>query len=338
MQVLTPPAGPCGGPFPGFIPGSRCFAPPLPAGAGRSEHGAGLLNGKVYVVGGKDVNGVALNSVWEFTPVASATPCPMNGTWVQVASLPTARRQLAVAVVGGNLYAIGGLTAGNTVSSEVDVFNGTTWSTAASLPFPVAAAAASGYHTVVLVAGGDTSGAGTATNQVQLYDPATAAWYEGGTDVYPTSLSPWMGTSSPVVIPNLTYPRYGLTAVTDFYGSFVMVERGRVAGVDTDASEELIINFDPFEWLDTGGVGTPGMGSCVASLPNEPATGNQAWLAAGLETTSSVRSNFSAYEGFTAGIPIPLLPIPISWGAAAGTTQTVNLNNGAVVIGGNDCP
>src|SRR5262249_39908520 len=71
---------------------------------------AAANNGKIYAVGG-NTSTTDLTTVEEYDPLTNAwtncgTPAPGNGCH----SMPTARRQLAVAAAGnGKLYAIGGL-------------------------------------------------------------------------------------------------------------------------------------------------------------------------------------------------------------------------------------
>jgi N-acetylneuraminic acid mutarotase len=57
------------------------------------------MDGKIYVVGGA-TGGVQISDIDEYDP--------QTGEWTSVAQMPTARERLAVAVINGRLYAIGG--------------------------------------------------------------------------------------------------------------------------------------------------------------------------------------------------------------------------------------
>ncbi len=68
-------------------------------GGGRHGVAAGVIDGKIYVVGGQ----TGSNSTTTFDIYD-----PGTDTWSMGAAMPTSRTDVAVAVVGGNLYAIGG--------------------------------------------------------------------------------------------------------------------------------------------------------------------------------------------------------------------------------------
>ena len=62
---------------------------------------APAVNGKIYVIGGRETNqGPAVSAVEEYDP--------MTDTWTKKTDMPTARGAMAVAEVNGKIYAIGG--------------------------------------------------------------------------------------------------------------------------------------------------------------------------------------------------------------------------------------
>ena len=63
------------------------------------SHSSPVVNGKVYVMGGNDLN-QSLNIVEAYDPATN--------TWEQVKNMPTARESLATVQVKGKIYAIGG--------------------------------------------------------------------------------------------------------------------------------------------------------------------------------------------------------------------------------------
>ena len=100
------------------------------------------------------------------------------GAWVSRASMPTARRALAVAVANATLYAIGGANASGTVLRTVQAYNPTTnaWTTKASIP--AARQGGNGAVTIngtVYLSGGEDA-AGALTRTLYAYNVATNVW------------------------------------------------------------------------------------------------------------------------------------------------------------------
>lgn len=100
---------------------------------GRHHAGIASLNGLLYVVGGftKSLLSVwhAVATVYQYNPVTQE--------WRELASMPTARGALGVAVHQNRLYAIGGYD-GKHNSGAVEIFNPqtNTWSSGAPMPMP----------------------------------------------------------------------------------------------------------------------------------------------------------------------------------------------------------
>ena len=93
----------------------------------RGGLGVVALDGKIYAIGGKTVNGfVGTNEQYD----------PKTDTWVTLEPMPTSRAYFAIAAYQGKIYCVGGLnTAGSCSVNEVyDTVTGS-WSTKASLPF-----------------------------------------------------------------------------------------------------------------------------------------------------------------------------------------------------------
>jgi N-acetylneuraminic acid mutarotase len=88
------------------------------AGGPRQEHGVAALNGEVYVVGGirPDESG-AMTTVTDVEVYD-----PARDTWEHAAPLPVAMNHPNLAVVGGRLYVLGGLSGGASWEALGDSF------------------------------------------------------------------------------------------------------------------------------------------------------------------------------------------------------------------------
>jgi N-acetylneuraminic acid mutarotase len=122
----------------------------------------------VYFLGGNTVAG-DVNTVEAYSQ--------LRNNWTTLAPMPTARRDLAAATVGGRIYAIGG-ELGATVLNTVEVYNPATntWSTVGPMPTTrdelgvTAAPCLSGTGTCVYAVGGENA-AGASLNTFEAYTP-----------------------------------------------------------------------------------------------------------------------------------------------------------------------
>ena len=140
----------------------------FPEGLSGINTSVAVSGSAAYVLGG-NLQGVPTATV-EMT---------LGTTWATVASLPDARRQVAAATDNaGLIYAIGGLTALGSITSEVDVYNplSNTWTVGAPLPAPVSGAAAvTGPNGLIYVIGGsDVNNHASAV--VDAYNPGSGTW------------------------------------------------------------------------------------------------------------------------------------------------------------------
>jgi N-acetylneuraminic acid mutarotase len=129
-------------------------------------------SGQAYAIGGVNGSGTNLSSVERYNA--------STGTWTTVASLPASRSGAAAAFDGsGSIYVVGGSatvngTAGTTTLYKYNVA-ANTWTTLASLPYPVRdAAAVFSPDGELQVIGGTSNGSTIAT--VETYDPASNTW------------------------------------------------------------------------------------------------------------------------------------------------------------------
>jgi Kelch motif len=143
-------------------------------------NGTATGNDVLYAIGG--TNGTSVLGTCEMYDVA-------NGTWTEMAPMPTPRAYLAV--VGGTdskIYAIGGADASGNPLATVEVYNPQTnsWSEGPSLNTPRShLAAILAYLDDIFVAGGDGA-SGTPLNTTELYSLSTQG-----------SWIPWLPMNTP---------------------------------------------------------------------------------------------------------------------------------------------
>ncbi len=110
------------------------------------------------------------------TTLTSTKKFTVHNSWASGAAMTTATSFSASAVLGGDIYVIGGANASNTVISTVQIYNPTTntWSTGTPLPTATQHASAVVINNVLYVFGGDN---GTSfADAVWAYDSKTKAW------------------------------------------------------------------------------------------------------------------------------------------------------------------
>ncbi|HEX4697625.1 MAG TPA: kelch repeat-containing protein, partial [Candidatus Udaeobacter sp.] len=128
----------------------------------RQELATGVLNGKVYVIGGYDSDADSTGTVQVYNPTTD--------TWTLAQALPIAVNHNAAAVVGGKLYSFGA----NVGETFVYDPNSNSWSARASSHYVHRGTAAVGViNGKIYVAGG----AGTPSErEVEVYDPVANTW------------------------------------------------------------------------------------------------------------------------------------------------------------------
>ena len=117
--------------------------------AKRSYHGAAVLDGKVFVVGGSDSDrGKSTADVAQYNPA--------DRSWSTAAPLSGPRQGVATVTLGRYLYAIGGFGSSNKCKSRVERFDprANAWQTVRPLPAPRSGAAAVVLHGYIYVVGG----------------------------------------------------------------------------------------------------------------------------------------------------------------------------------------
>ena len=126
----------------------------------------GVIEGKIYNVGGHSTKVVGNNQVYD--PVADA--------WTTGAPLPTPTLNAASAVVKNILYIFGGSSTSG-ITNEVWAYNPktNTWTTKATMPTARQGAVAVMENNIIYVIGGNTASK-TRLSTVESFNPATNDW------------------------------------------------------------------------------------------------------------------------------------------------------------------
>jgi N-acetylneuraminic acid mutarotase len=148
------------------------WVPRAPMPTARSGGGAGVIDGKIYVAGGRPPRGSDL-AVYD----------PSADEWTALPDLPTQRNHLGVAAIDGRLYVAGGRFGGGVGSEMTDVLEiydprTNEWSRGAPLPAPragVASVAANGCLYLIGGEGNDADPRGI-FDRNEVYDPGTNTW------------------------------------------------------------------------------------------------------------------------------------------------------------------
>lgn len=221
---------------------------------------------------------------WSFTGLVRGQN---GGTWQLLAPMPTARQEVASAVLDGKVYVLGGFDADGFSSALVEVYNPATdtWSSVHPLPSAV-------NHNSAAVAAGKLYSFGASGTAAYVYQPASDSWapiasmhfqhgetpavgvfndkiyVAGGTNfgVSETDLEVFNpATNAWTVLASMSVPR-NHTAGAFLNGKFY-VAGGRGVGGAADAFE----SYDPQtnSWTTRPSLPTPRSGVAVAALDGE---------------------------------------------------------------------
>jgi N-acetylneuraminic acid mutarotase len=144
----------------------------------RIDFGVGVVNGKIYAIGGyKPGSGyLAVNEEYD----------PINNTWIAKSPMPTTRYGFSVAVVNGKIYAIGGVgtyDSGNLKIVEEYDPAADNWTTKTPMPTGRSHCAIQAVSNKIYAIGGYRYYSispgyydGTVTDKNEEYDPAIDSW------------------------------------------------------------------------------------------------------------------------------------------------------------------
>jgi len=139
---------------------------------------AGVVNGKIYAIGGAlSLTGAYYSTVEEYDPATD--------TWTEKTKMPTARNGLAAAVVQDKIYVVGGEPRAQASLATVEMYDPATdtWTPKANMPRKRTFLGACGVGGKLYVLGGVTAGDPAAEfcpPALDVYDPATDTWTTKG--------------------------------------------------------------------------------------------------------------------------------------------------------------
>jgi N-acetylneuraminic acid mutarotase len=183
---------------------------------------AKFINGILYVIGGDETVLYDIDKVYNPQGVVTSNEAysPETNSWTIKSPMPTPRDHLSSAVIGENIYVLGGrqpdigpLFKDLNSNERYDPVNDT-WDTLEPFPTNRSGLAATSHDGKVYVFGGESTKKTFDTNEV--YDPKTGNW---------TSLTP------------LPSPRHGLTAVTIDDKIYVIAGGPEPGGAGSDVNE-----------------------------------------------------------------------------------------------------
>jgi len=156
-----------------YDPSTDSWANETPIFEPHSYMGVGVVDGKLYAMGGQAV-GESQTTNLEFDPTTH--------TWTNKSSMPFERENFAVAVVNDKIYVIGG--SNNLIDCPtldlVEEYDPATdnWTRKADMPSPREGLAAAVYDNKIYAIGGHAVCPGDPHNMsiVEIYDPATDTW------------------------------------------------------------------------------------------------------------------------------------------------------------------
>jgi N-acetylneuraminic acid mutarotase len=149
----------------------------------RSYHGAAVVDGRIYLIGGAGEDNKPFGSVQVYDPA--------TGAWAARANMPTARALFGTAAVGTTIYAVGGTTIGRDKLAVVEAYDTLTdtWTRKADMPTPRNALSTAVVDGKVYAIGGwgydrpeggweaiDPNLTGQDFSTVEAYDPKTDTW------------------------------------------------------------------------------------------------------------------------------------------------------------------
>jgi len=149
--------------------------PPMPTARGAS--GVGVVGDKLYVMGGMDAARPPAKPLGTATDVVEVFDFERK-RWSTAAPLITAREHMAAAVLGGQLYVLGGRNRKTDALPDAERYDPrrNSWEPVEPLPLPTGGGQALSAGGALFVIGGGDDRAGQVADAVQRYDPANGSW------------------------------------------------------------------------------------------------------------------------------------------------------------------
>ena len=205
------------------------WKPLAPMPTARTAATAVEFQGKIYVIGGNSVQaGVKLGPMTNAVPMRSLgvneVYDPATNRWETKREMPTARNHVAIGVVNGKIYVIGGRIGGANLASTVNVGLNEVYDPVADawgaqraeMPVTRTGVGWATYQGKIYLTGGENVGPlmHAVYGNFQVYDPATNTWAE---------------------LPPIAPPRHGTNVAA--IGNRIYVMGGHIAG-GGDAGED----------------------------------------------------------------------------------------------------
>ena len=137
----------------------------------RGEHGAAIVDDKIYVIGGRERPGFKTDVV-EVYDLKSKE-------WSTAAPLPVGLDHFGLAVNKGKLYVVGGTMSNDSLSNKLQVYDPTVdkWEEAKAMPVPRTALVANFINGILYAIGGIDDAHNVLTTNL-AYDPKNDTWTE----------------------------------------------------------------------------------------------------------------------------------------------------------------
>jgi N-acetylneuraminic acid mutarotase len=149
------------------------WLPRAPMPTARSGGGVGVIDGKIYVAGGRPPRGHDF-AVYD----------PARDQWTVLPMMPTARNHLGVDAIGGKLYVAGGrfdAGVGGPMTAVLEVFDPASGAWTGAAPMPAARAGVTSiaaFGCLYVIAGeGNNANPHGIFDQTEAYDPRTDTWH-----------------------------------------------------------------------------------------------------------------------------------------------------------------
>ena len=155
-----------------------CWSSKAPMPTGRQGMGVGVANGVLYAIGGFSIHYTATGGYSSSESILATVEAydPVANSWTTKAPMATSRYNLAVGVVNGVVYAVGG-AAVPAYLTTVEAYDpaANSWTTKAPMLAPRENLAVGVVNGVLYAVGGD-SGAAIPVGTTEAYDPSTNSW------------------------------------------------------------------------------------------------------------------------------------------------------------------
>ncbi len=138
----------------------------------RSFFGGGVVDGKIYVIGGAPSTFSVTSAVEMYDPT--------NDTWTRMADMPSARCAHATCTFDGKFYVFGGVSPDTYSTAKKNVYvydpQTDTWTEKAVMPYENAFCGIAVVNDTIYLIGGMLSNSSAPVPTVMAYDPITESW------------------------------------------------------------------------------------------------------------------------------------------------------------------